>query len=78
MTGDARVVRALALNWGVTALHFAGAPEGDGERRDEAMIEEALAHLRSQGRTRPGDVVVATTGISRERGSTNRIAVIPV
>ena len=72
VTPAERVVRALALNWGVSAIR------AEGERSDEAMIAFAIEHLRSRGQVRPGDVVVATAGISQARGTTNRISVIPV
>ncbi|MDJ0867765.1 MAG: pyruvate kinase [Myxococcota bacterium] len=72
VTPAAWVVRALAINWGVKALHY------EGERCDEAMIAFALDWLRSQGHARAGDVVVATTGVSSEPGTTNRISVVPV
>ncbi|HTY17493.1 MAG TPA: pyruvate kinase [Myxococcota bacterium] len=72
VTPSPRVVSALALNWGVTAIRY------DAERSDDAMIAFAIEHLRLSGRVRPGDVVVATAGISQAPGSTNRISVIPV
>jgi len=72
VTPSARVVSALALNWGVTAIRY------QGERSDDAMIAFAIEHLRSCGHVRRGDVVVATAGISQAPGSTNRISVIPV
>jgi pyruvate kinase len=72
VTPSERAVRRLALNWGVTAIRFVGEPS------DEAMIDLALAHLRSLGHVRAGDRVVTTTGIAREAGSTNRIHVVSV
>jgi pyruvate kinase len=72
ITGSRDVVRKLAMNWGVTALHF------EGERADEAMIRFGIERGREQGFIQRGDVVVATAGISREAGSTNMIRVITV
>ena len=66
------VVRKLALNWGVTAMLF------EGTRSDEAMIGHAIRRGRELGYILPGDVVVATTGVSRESGSTNLIRVVEI
>ena len=65
-----KVVRRLALNWGVTALRF------DGERSDEAMIRFGLERGRELGCVRRGDVVVATAGLHGRTGSTNVIRVV--
>ena len=73
VTSFARVVRRLALSWGVTPL--LGAGPGDG---DEARIRFATARLLELGWARPGDLVVATTGVARAQGSTNLIRVVPV
>ena len=72
ITSSKDVVRKLAMNWGVTALLF------EGERSDEKMIQFGVASGRERGFIQPGDVVVATAGISREAGSTNLIRVITV
>jgi pyruvate kinase len=64
------VVRKLAMNWGVTAMLY------DGTREDEAEIRFGLERARQLGVARPGDVVVATAGISGETGSTNLIRVV--
>ncbi len=65
-----QVVRRLAMNWGVTAMLF------EGERSDEAMIDHAIRRGRELGYILPGDVIVATTGVSQESGSTNLLRVI--
>jgi pyruvate kinase len=65
-----RVMRKLALNWGVTALLF------DGERSDEAMIRFGIRRGRELGCIQHGDVVVATAGVNRRSGSTNLIRVV--
>jgi pyruvate kinase len=70
VTASERVMRKLALNWGVTALLF------DGKRSDEAMIEHGIRRGRELGCIERGDVVVATAGIARRSGSTNLIRVV--
>jgi pyruvate kinase len=72
VSASERVVRRLALNWGVTAIRF------EGERSDEAMIEFALERARELGYVRRGDVVVVTAGLHRRTGSTNVIRVVTV
>ncbi len=72
ITSSKDVVRKLAMNWGVTALLF------EGERVDARMIQFGVESGREQGFIQPGDVVVATAGISREAGSTNLIRVVTV
>jgi pyruvate kinase len=67
-----RVVRRLALNWGVTALLFSG------ERSDQAMFEFAIQRALELGFAQPGDVVGATAGVSQHTGSTNMIRVLSV
>jgi pyruvate kinase len=66
------VVRRLALNWGVTALPY------DGERSNVAMMRFGVQRGRELGYIQPGDVVVATAGVSRRTGSTNMIRVLTV
>jgi len=65
-----RVVRRLALNWGVTALRY------DGERNDDAMLAFAARRGRELGYLERGDLLVATAGVSRRTGSTNMIRVL--
>lgn len=64
-----RVVRKLALNWGVTALL------ADAEGPDDRMIQFGMDRARELGYIRRGDVVVATAGVNRRTGSTNMIRV---
>ena len=66
------VVRAFAMNWGVTGVLLENASAGD----NEAMIGFALRRARELGITAPGDVCVVTAGVSRETGSTNLIRVV--
>jgi pyruvate kinase len=70
VTASKRVMRKLALNWGVTALLF------EGERSDEAMIAHGIRRGRELGCIERGDVVVATAGVNRRSGSTNLIRVV--
>jgi len=63
------VVRRLALNWGVSGLLC------DASASDDDKVAFGLEHARALG-AKPGDVVVATAGISNEAGSTNLIRVI--
>jgi pyruvate kinase len=72
VTATARVMRKLALNWGVTAVLF------EGERSDEAMIAHGIRRGREIGCIQLGDVVVATAGVNRRSGSTNLIRVVTV
>jgi pyruvate kinase len=65
-----RVVRRLALNWGVTAILY------EGERSNDAMMGFGVQRGRELGYIQSGDVVVATAGISRRTGSTNMIRVL--
>ena len=65
-----KVVRKLALNWGVTALRF------EGDQSNEAMIRFALERAQQLGLVRRGDIVVATAGLHRRTGSTNLIRVL--
>ena len=70
VTVSERVMRKLAMNWGVTALLF------EGERSDEAMIAHGIRRGRELGCIEQGDVVVATAGVNRRSGSTNLIRVV--
>jgi pyruvate kinase len=72
VTPGLEVVRKLSLNWGVTAIHFAG------DDANVDMIAYAIDRARERGYLRSGDVVVATAGVSRETGTTNMIRVITV
>jgi pyruvate kinase len=70
VTVSQRVMRKLAINWGVTAVLF------EGERSDEAMIAHGIRRGRELGCIQRGDVVVATAGVNRRSGSTNLIRVV--
>jgi pyruvate kinase len=68
------VVRAFAMNWGVTGVLL----EGDGGMSDDDVIQLALRRARELGIAASGDVCVVTAGRSRETGSTNMIRVVSV
>ena len=72
VTACPRVVRRLALSWGVAPLLHASRED------DEARIRVGAAHLAALGLARPGDLVVATAGVARAEGSTNLIRVVPI
>ncbi|MCC6201783.1 MAG: pyruvate kinase [Gammaproteobacteria bacterium] len=74
VTSSPTVERRLALNWGVLPIHFPGERDGD----DEAKIAFAIAHARSAGYLRLGDIVVVTAGSHRQSGSTDLIRVLTV
>ncbi len=72
VTGSRDVVRRLSMNWGVTATFY------DGDPSDEKRIDAGIAWARARGVVHDGDLVVATAGISSERGSTNMIRIVTV
>jgi len=72
ITAWPKVVRKLAMNWGVTAIHYTG------ERSDEAMIRFGIQRGCENGTLRKGDIVVASTGSVGEAGSTDVIRVVTV
>jgi pyruvate kinase len=65
------VVRKLALNWGVTGLLYSD--DGGDQEKTEFGVERARELCAESG-----DVIVLTTGISNEAGSTNLIRVVTV
>lgn len=70
LSSSQRVVRRLAMNWGVTAICY----EGDGT--DEDRLEFATRTARESGHARAGDVIIATTGSHQLAGSTDLIRVL--
>lgn len=70
VTSSDSVVRKLAMNWGVYAV------KGDGT--DEERVQIALQHALQMNLAVPGDIVVATGGISHRSGATNMIRVVTV
>ncbi|MGI9591216.1 MAG: pyruvate kinase [Myxococcota bacterium] len=71
------VVRAFAMNWGVSGVLYPGevGPAGTG---DDDMIDFALRRAVELGIAERGDLCVITAGKSRETGSTNLIRVVTV
>jgi pyruvate kinase len=68
-----RVARRFAMNWGVTGVRF----EGE-DLSDAAQVTFAVERARQLGIAVPGDVVVATSGVGSQTGSTNMIRVVTV
>ena len=67
-----RVVHRLAMNWGVTAIQYAG----DGS--DDDRLEFAMRTAKECGYARSGDIVIATTGSHQRAGSTDLIRVLTI
>lgn len=70
ISSSRRVVRRLAMNWGVTAIHY----QGDGS--DQDRLEFATRTARGSGVARGGDIIIATTGSHQRAGSTDLIRVL--
>lgn len=70
ISSSERVVCRLAMNWGVTAIHY------DEDGGDEERLAFALRTAREAGFARSGDVVIATTGSHQRAGSTDLIRVL--
>jgi pyruvate kinase len=70
VTRSPDVTRKLALNWGVTAMCLDD--DGDDERQIQLGVQRAVRN----GYVKPGELVVATAGISGEPGSTHLIRVV--
>ena len=68
------MVRAFAMNWGVTGVLL----DSEAGTDDDAVIESTLRRAKELGIVAPGDVCVVTAGRSRETGSTNLIRVVSV
>ena len=67
-----RVVRRLAMNWGVVPVFYKGEPV------DVARVEFAIESAKKSGILRRGDVVVATGSSKKEGASTDQIRVVTV
>jgi len=72
VTSSLQVVRRLAMNWGVLAIHY---PE-DGS--DEDKIHFATRRGKELGYIRSNDIVIVTAGSSHQAGSTDLIRVLTV
>ncbi|MEE3329999.1 MAG: pyruvate kinase [Myxococcota bacterium] len=65
------VVRRLALNWGVTGLHYPGGASTD----DEEKLQYGIQRVRAIAEISSAPIVI-TAGISRSSGSTNLVRVV--
>lgn len=74
ITSSPKVVRRLALNWGVFAVHYPHAERG----ADEDKVQFALQRAEELGYVQCGDLVILTAGSSHQAGSTNLIRVLTV
>ena len=72
VTSSHRVVRRLAMNWGVLAVHYVG----DGT--DDDKLAYATERAKASGYAYAGDIIVATAGSHRQAGSTDLIRVLTV
>ncbi|TDJ63160.1 MAG: pyruvate kinase [Proteobacteria bacterium] len=70
ISSSSRVVRRLAMNWGVMAIHY----QGDGS--DQDRLDFATRTARESGYARGGDIIIATTGSHQRAGSTDLIRVL--
>ncbi|MDA7955606.1 MAG: pyruvate kinase [Gammaproteobacteria bacterium] len=71
VTSSQRVVRQLAMNWGVQAIHYENAGGSDADK-----LQFAMARAAKLGYVRRGDLVILTAGSSHQAGSTNLIRVL--
>ena len=72
VTSSQQVMRRLAMNWGVLAIHY----QGDGS--DEDKIRFATRQGKELGYIHPDDIVIVTAGSSHQAGSTDLIRVLSV
>lgn len=70
LTSSQKVVRRLAMNWGVIAIHYHGGGS------DEDKIQFAMSRAIGLGYVRTNDLVILTAGSSYQTGSTNLIRVL--
>jgi pyruvate kinase len=70
LSSSKEVIRRLALNWGVTGIHYEG---GDGH--DDAKLAYGISRVREIAGISDAPIVI-TAGISRSSGSTNLVRVI--
>ena len=84
ITSSQRVMRRLAMNWGILAIHYhhneGGNGGGGGDRggSDHDKIQFAMSRATELGYVRRGDLVILTAGSSHQAGSTNLIRVLTV
>jgi pyruvate kinase len=72
ITSSVKVVRTLAMNWGVMPLLY------DGEPTDEAKIDFSINKVKELGLAQDGDNVIVAHGHSTRAGGTNLIRVVTI
>lgn len=72
VTSSARVVRRLAMNWGVRAIHC------EGQGTDDDKLQFATRQAKQLGYVHAKDIIIATAGSSHQAGSTDMIRVLSV
>jgi len=72
ITSSLKVVRKLAMNWGVMPLLY------DGESTDEAKIIFSIKKVKELGLAQDGDNVIVAHGYSSRAGGTNLIRVVTI
>ena len=72
ITFSREVVHRLAMSWGIYSFQYTG------EDSDDGRLEYALETAKRIGQVEAGDLVILTTGPSRQAGSTNMIRVLTV
>jgi pyruvate kinase len=70
ITSSVKVVRTLAMNWGVIPLLYTGEPA------DEAKIDFSISKVKELGLAQDGDNVIVAHGHSSRAGGTNLIRVV--
>ncbi len=72
VTRSPKVMRKLAMNWGVTAIFV----KHDDTVSDDHVLDRAVSEALDRGYVNEGDMIVATTGVAHQPGSTNKIKII--
>ncbi len=72
ITSSIRVVRKLAMNWGVIPFLY------NGEATDRARLDFAIEQGKSLGYLQIGDIIVSTAGHHQTAGGTDLIRVITI
>ena len=72
ITSSLKVVRTLAMNWGVIPLLY------DGESTDEAKIDFSIKKIKQLGLAEDGNDVIVTHGHDSTAGGTNLIRVVTI
>jgi len=72
ITSSQKVVRTLAMNWGVMPIFY------DGESTDEARINFSINKVKELGLAQDDDNVIVAHGYSSKAGGTNLIRVVTI